>query len=251
MRAIDTVHTLTGAYVVHALEEEDRARFEEHLPQCPDCQAEVASLTEAAASMAEDAAVPPPPRLRADVLAAIQHVRPLPPQARDTARVTPLAQRRKGRRGRRIALLAAAAAAVLGLGAGAAWHPWTDDRPAPATVTAMDRVLGAPDAVHASVVVKGGGVITVVRSESEGHGAVVTRDMPPAPRGKAYELWLRGPDGRMLPAGLMRGSGAQKVMLTGDTRTANAFAVTLEPAGGSKQPTSPPLGYTDLPRTTA
>ena len=37
------LHKLTGAYAVDALDELERARFEQHLTECDDCRAEVAS----------------------------------------------------------------------------------------------------------------------------------------------------------------------------------------------------------------
>ena len=56
----DSLHALSGAYVVDALDDAERAAFERHLAQCPDCQQEVASLREATALMADDAAIPLP-----------------------------------------------------------------------------------------------------------------------------------------------------------------------------------------------
>ena len=40
------VHKLTGAYAMDALDELERARFEQHLATCEDCRAEVAELRE-------------------------------------------------------------------------------------------------------------------------------------------------------------------------------------------------------------
>ena len=70
------VHALSGAYAVDALDDLERARFEAHLRECAECQAEVDSLREAAASLALDA-VEPPEQLRAEVLAGIETIRPL------------------------------------------------------------------------------------------------------------------------------------------------------------------------------
>ncbi|HEY9395441.1 MAG TPA: zf-HC2 domain-containing protein, partial [Nocardioides sp.] len=38
------IHALSGAYAVDALDDIERARFEEHLAVCADCRDEVASL---------------------------------------------------------------------------------------------------------------------------------------------------------------------------------------------------------------
>ena len=76
---MESLHALSGAYAIDALDDDERAVFERHLPNCLDCQREVASLREAAALMADLSAVTPPPALRASVLAGITKIRPLPP----------------------------------------------------------------------------------------------------------------------------------------------------------------------------
>ena len=69
------IHALSGAYAVDALDELERVGFERHLAGCATCQAEVASLREATAAMADDAALAPPPELRASC-ARGDHPRP-------------------------------------------------------------------------------------------------------------------------------------------------------------------------------
>ena len=75
------LHKLTGAYAVDALDELERARFEQHLATCDDCRAEVAELRETAALLADTVATHPPASLRESVLAGISQVRPLPPRS--------------------------------------------------------------------------------------------------------------------------------------------------------------------------
>ena len=48
----DDIHGLTGAYAVDAVDDVERARFEAHLADCPQCQAEVTTLRAAASSPA-------------------------------------------------------------------------------------------------------------------------------------------------------------------------------------------------------
>ncbi|MGI8565700.1 MAG: anti-sigma factor domain-containing protein [Pyrinomonadaceae bacterium] len=65
-------------------------------------------------------------------------------------------------------------------------------------------------------------------------------DLPPAPPGKAYQLWLIA-DGKPQSAGVFTTDEAGRAVLRGQVpaggRRASAFAVTLEPAGGSSAPT--------------
>ncbi|MFC5832246.1 anti-sigma factor [Nonomuraea insulae] len=82
----EELHTLSGAYAVHALPYAEWVLFEEHLHTCPGCSAEVRNLRETAARLAEAVAEQPPARLRGRLLhAAHRSRRPedLPEQGRD------------------------------------------------------------------------------------------------------------------------------------------------------------------------
>src|SRR5690242_11984655 len=73
------VHTLSGAYALDALSEEEAAEFREHLRRCQACRDEVRELQDAAARMGAAEAVTPPPALRARVLAAAERTPQQPP----------------------------------------------------------------------------------------------------------------------------------------------------------------------------
>ncbi len=229
------LHALSGAYAVDAVDDLERGRFERHLVECADCQAEVQSLREAAAVLADDSALAPPPSLRNRVLADIATVRPLPP-------VVPTAEPRSSRRPWLTLLVAASVLAVLGVGLGI-WQPWTNEAP---TLTASERVLRADDAQTVRLTFDGGATATLVRSVSEGRAVITTSDMPLAPDGKVYELWLQQPDGEMAPAGLMPPKADQTVLLEGDATDAVAAGITVEPAGGSLEPSTEPIALFDF-----
>ena len=61
------------------------------------------------------------------------------------------------------------------------------------------------------------------------------RHLAPAPAGRTYEAWIVD-RGRVAPAGLVRGS---VLPLTRRVPAGAAVLVSLEPAGGSAQPTGP------------
>jgi hypothetical protein len=73
---------------------------------------------------------------------------------------------------------------------------------------------------------------------------VVTADLPKPPEGKAYQLWFVT-DGGPMSAGLMEpdetGHGFMVVNVPANVEKIVAAAVTLEPQGGSAQPTMPIL----------
>lgn len=72
-------------------------------------------------------------------------------------------------------------------------------------------------------------------------GLLVTFDLPALPAGKVYQLWAIQ-DTEPVDAGVFsldpRGTGALKVKaLPEPTKTVKIFAITIEPTGGSPQPT--------------
>ena len=80
MKAVrDDLHVLTGSYVLDAISETEREEFERHLQYCPTCDAEVRGLRETAARLALACAVNPPARMERQVLAATYRTRQLPP----------------------------------------------------------------------------------------------------------------------------------------------------------------------------
>ena len=76
----------------------------------------------------------------------------------------------------------------------------------------------------------------------QGSRWVVSADLPPAPAGKVYQLWFVTPTAK-ISAGLIktdnRGHGFSVVPFPSDAAPLAAAAITLEPEGGSAQPTMP------------
>jgi anti-sigma-K factor RskA len=208
------IHALSGAYAVDALDDLERAQFERHLRDCESCGREVESLREASALLAETTAVAPPSALRDRVLAEIATVRPLPPVGSESA----------PRRRRRLPVLLAAAL-VIGGGA-VVWQQVSDDGPDSRT----EQVLAASDAQTFTQVLPGGAEATIVRSEKLNGAVLVTEDMPAAPDGHAYALWLQHDD-VMVPAGVMPPGSDNEVLLSGDAASANGAGITVETAG--------------------
>jgi hypothetical protein len=179
--------------------------------------------------------VPPSARPRSDQPDASERTdetgeSPVTPAPSDPiATVTPLRPRPSTSRGSRWGLLVAAAVALFAVIGITAWQPW-----APRVITAAD-VLAASDAVRVTGPVKGGGTLTVVRSQQLGRAVLTTTDVPDAPSGKVRQAWLQAPTG-MVPAGLLPSGTNVSLLLDGDARTAVGAGLSVEPAGGASQP---------------
>jgi anti-sigma-K factor RskA len=134
-------------------------------------------------------------------------------------------------------LVAAATALVLAVAGFTVWRTANTDP----NQTIADQVLAAADATTVTHNLPGGAQAKVVRSASLHKAVLVTKDMPAAPNGKVYQLWLEDPTGHMASAGLMPPGTDQVVILDGDASKATGAGITVEPAGGSGQPTSAPV----------
>ena len=83
---------------------------------------------------------------------------------------------------------------------------------------------------------KAGVSATLYRSKKLNEAAIRTKNMPAAPPGKQYVLWLQH-GATMTQAGVMPEGPDNKVVLSGDAATADGAAVSIEDAGS--EPTSP------------
>jgi anti-sigma-K factor RskA len=207
-----------------------------------------------AAVLAAAVEAEPPSDVRARVMAEVSRTRqtsPLVPRS-DLAHHRPpasdeLAVRRRQRRVER--WLGAVAAVVLVAVSITVWLS-RDDGSVTLDEQALERILEAPDAVTASLepAGDGSGSLQVVWSRDRDGLAVMGDGLAAAGEGSEYELWLLLPDGAAAPAGLFQPDAAGQVrkVLTLEAEVASGFGVTIEPEGGSEQPTSSVLYQGEL-----
>jgi hypothetical protein len=237
------LHTLTGAYVLDAVDDPaEQHRFARHLRRCQACTAEVRSLREVATSLALAAAADPPPAMRERVMGAVGRTRQLAPEVDQHARswrprMTPV-----------IAVFAAVAvviACVLGIRLASTQRQLSA---AQAQARAISGVLSAPDARILSSRTTTGGVATVVVSAARRDLAITIAGLHALPDGQVYQLWLIGPP-RTRSAGLLPAAVAGRVgpVLATGLVTGDKLGMTIEPAGGTNQPTTSPLLVLSLP----
>ncbi|WP_062348883.1 anti-sigma factor [Herbidospora yilanensis] len=229
----DEIHTLSGAYALNALPAGELGEFEGHLSRCEACAIEVRGLRETAARLGVAVAEAPPRALKSRVMAQIAEVRQEPPVIEETPPevVVPL-RRRPGRWALALAAVSAAAAVSIGVVA------VNEIRSRDASIEEIQNLLAAPDAVVRKVGMAGGGSATVVASESRGK-VMFTSDLPALDPSRTYQLWTIGGE-HIRPAGLVDGGGIRTATVDLPPGT-DHFGVTVEPAGGSEQPTTEPV----------
>jgi anti-sigma-K factor RskA len=224
------VHTLTGPYVLDALPDDERERFEAHLAECTFCTTEVAELRAAAVKLATQVSTPPPPALKANVMSAIENVRQLPPVVHSQ----PAVRRRLSRRSLLVRVAAAGVVAVIGATAMDERRNRIEAERANEQLTA---VLTQPDARTVHGAVRGGGQATVVVSAKADKSVVVLRDLPELPTNRTWQLWMIDRGQTAHSVGLA--SGDLTKVIDGSTAGMTTFGLTLEPNGGSPKPTLP------------
>jgi anti-sigma-K factor RskA len=108
--------------------------------------------------------------------------------------------------------------------------------------SALAQINAAADVQRASAPVSGGGTATLVWSGELGKSALVANDLPQLPDSKTYELWYIR-DGKALPAGTLKpaDAGSSWRVLSGEMAAGDTVGVTVEPSGGSDQPTTKPI----------
>ncbi|WP_407555264.1 anti-sigma factor [Streptomyces sp. Pv4-95] len=243
MNPTEDPHLAVGAYVLHALPPDEAAAFENHLAGCDACTRERADLAAAAARLAAAEPVTPPAPLRQRVLDTVA-------TTRQEQVVRPAAAPR--RRVMRF-LLAACLAAAAALGGVTVWQSQEagDARArmaeAESRSTGLTDVLAAPDATIRTQKLADGATASVVASRSQRQAALIAAGLPQLTRDQVYEIWYANAD-ELRPAGLLPGTGGRQThLLAGRLDGATAVGITVEPAGGSEQPTSTPLGLIPIP----
>lgn len=248
----DDVGHDSGAYVLHALDADESARFESALADSEAARAEVTELADTAVELGLSIApVDPPAALRSRILDRLDTTPQLaaveaPADGAPSVRPGPIEERARRRWTRPVSTLIAAAA-VLGLifGGGVAINAVIQGQQATATASEIGRIQAAADSQRATVRVSTGGTATLIWSAALKRSAIVVNGLDPLPGGKTYELWYLDTSGAT-PAGTFDANGpTQSVVLRGDMKAGDKVGVTIEPSGGSRSPTSTPIAVVE------
>ena len=243
--------TLAAVYAVGALDGDDLAQFEAHLPTCAVCQA---ALREAQDALARAMLSTPPQAPPAQARAAL---------VRRVGRARGADRRSWLTWAAATAVVAAAAAGFTGtwvavryearLGQMARETAAVKERLARNEASLRDQVTlyrGAVELLRdpATRVVDLGGQGPAAAASGRmiwndaGGGHLFVAGLPPTPAGKTYALWTIG-GGIPRPAGLFgvdaAGRATHRIAPASAGAPARVFAVTVEPEGGVPTPTGP------------
>jgi anti-sigma-K factor RskA len=268
----DEVAELSGLFVLDALEPEERHAVMAHLETCPEAHEEmraVGGVAPALASVAQP--VDAPPELKSRVMAAY---------AADAAAGQLAAQTQKlpgrfstgGRAAQPLAVAPVSAVPSRAAWQLPAWASWTMAIAAVLVVAVVgvwaiglqNRVNQAEQqAAELSQAIAAfsqpGSSVAILRDANdpnasgfaavspEGNVYVVMAGLPDAPAGQVYQAWYIA-DGQPVSAGLMPADENGLIVMNGPPPApgTSTVAITVEPAGGSAQPTSDPIVVGEL-----
>jgi anti-sigma-K factor RskA len=242
----EELHELLALEAVGALSDTERAELDDAIEGRPELRAELESLRGAAATMAEAVSEPPPPSLRARVLDEIATTpqEPAFPAPETTsvpepppAPVVPITSARRHRWLRWTAIAAAAAAVAVGV---LVVSPFGGD-------DAGDHVAEVLEDPNATTIELTGELsgLRLVHSESA-DATVLEGTGVPAPEGDdVFELWrIAGSEPEPVIREFRPEDGMVVELMEGVDPGNDVFAITVEPAGGSDEPTSEPVAAT-------
>lgn len=239
-------HTLLAPYAADALDPSDARDVEDHLAECAACRDDLTAMQETLAEVAQAAAEAPPERLRAAVLDAAWRT----PQERPAAEPQPDTPARRPRRGTAVLALAASVALVLAVGGAVLARALSgspgDDVAELLAAAGTEVVRVAPDVPADLGEAAADGEVVAVVNAGQGRGVLVARGLPAAPEGRTWQAWsLTG--GAASSAGVFElGEDGVAVVEFDWPAAGEAVAVSLEPAGGSPQPTTDPVAVAPL-----
>ena len=256
-------HTLTGVYALDALDTAaEVARFERHMNRCDSCTNEVRGFRETATRLAMAVAQQPPPTLRAAVMADVARTGQVPADddhARRARRLSrPTLLPRLAMAGAALGLAAAIILAVVLVNTnnqlsqtqqqlGQAQQQLSQAKRhlilAQTQLAAINAVRTAADATLVTKATPIGGRVSIVKSAAKGQLVVTASGLPPLKAGKVYQLWLiGGPGNKIRSEGLLAvHNGRSGPVLISGVLKGDTFGITLEPPGGTIQPTVPPF----------
>jgi anti-sigma-K factor RskA len=236
----DELKQLLAAYALGAVSAEEAERVRAHLSACDDCRVEANALAETAASLS--LAVEPEPLPEGFVERVMARVavpdspQPEPQAAAGFAAVPDAARARRPTRARpRLVHVLAYAALAIGIVV-LAVNLWTLQRE-----SQRERRLLYAIVRYEGMWLRGEGDAAGRMVGTKDGGLFVASGLPRPPSGHTYQLWLIDAAGPRSGGTFEASNGVSVVRTDESLEDVQGVAVTVEPVGGSRSPTSDPV----------
>jgi len=257
---VNTHEQFADDLALYALEEltgAERQAFEEHLAECAACRRELQAMRADLGLLGLSSSGPQPPARSKESLMRAIAAEPRGVSAPDAAPAPP-----SGTRSWWWSLVPVFAALGLLIFAVAVWHSNVGlkdqlaelrnrNRDASTQLERANdelRLLTSPDAVHVSLTSQKAAkepTGTAIFSPARKRMMLMASNLPAAPVGKAYELWVIPINGAPIAAGVFKPDEHGNAVIMDHAMpegvVAKAFAITVEDEAGSDKPTSAPV----------
>jgi anti-sigma-K factor RskA len=257
---------MLAAHALGALDKDEERRVEEHLATCAECRAEMEEWRETSSALAYTVeTAEPSPALRSRILETVRAdgAQPVPKVADGTkeqasSNVIAMPRRKLSRAQTFGAIAASAAIMALAAALFITWLRLSETRRELARNETAVEVLAKQVAQERearelltspqsqSAVLAGTNMAPQARAQlafdrRTGHAMLFAYGLPPAPAGKAYQLWFIS-GGKVMPGKVFTPDTRGSAMINEQVPIQNldaapVFAVTLEPSGGVQSPT--------------
>ena len=250
-----------ASYALDALDPGERAAFETHLATCAECQAEVSAYREVAGALAHaapQALIPQSDKLRERILRDARQVRPIKsaPSAAAVPEAPPLQSKSRSTFPWAVAIASLAAAIIIGFvyqGQRSEANALRAElAQANATLAREDSTLSAfvgPEVHVVSLMAPDAQkpALRVFWNHTRRTFIVTALNLQPPPSGKTYQLWALRKGQAPLSMGTFDPDATGRtvsMLAVSQPITDGGFiddcALTVEPTGGSPQPTETP-----------
>lgn len=260
---------MLAAHALGALDLDEAHQLEEHLAGCAECRAELEEWRDTGSALAYTVErAEPSPALRSRILEMVRTTsgdQPLPKAVAEAEAEAVASSNLIGfpqSRWSRAQIFGAIAASLIIVALAASlfitWLRLSETRKELARYETAVEVLAKQAAQERearelltspqsqSAVLAGTNMAPEARAQlafdrRTGHAMLFAYNLPPAPAGKAYQLWFIS-NGKVMPGKVFTPDTVGRAMINdevpiGNLDSAPVFAVTLEPSGGVKTPT--------------
>ncbi|HSE16888.1 MAG TPA: anti-sigma factor [Pyrinomonadaceae bacterium] len=238
----DDYKEMIPARALSALDAAEERELNEHLENCAECRKELEDWQATAATLAlASDPVEPSPEVREHILSEVRKDR-----SSTVVPFTPTPRRNIWSSfGSLGAIAAVVLFAALSIGLAVLWRQNREAQERLARANQFIELVNTPGARVSELRASdsGQGATAKLAYDRNGRALLMASKLPSVPEGKAYQLWFIVGNKPPVPGKTFvpdkTGNAVLQEEIPRDAVDADVFAITVEPAGGSRAPTSP------------